>query len=198
MNRTRTADFSKEAADYYSEENYFNYQFEQDSVKVAYFVKPAGFHPFKEKPTEQTTLLAPGTIAPNWTLYDTDDKKTSLSEFKGKIVLLDFFFVGCIPCIQSLATLDNLQNKYKNKAFVILSLSTRDSKKLVKEFKESQHIKNRMYPNGGDVANLYFAKGAPTFYLIDREGKISTVVEGYTDSFEKKMSGIIDTLIKKD
>jgi peroxiredoxin len=196
LNRVRTADFSKEVANYYTEENYFNYQVEQDTINAAYFAVPAGFHPFKEKPIEQTALLAPGTTAPEWTLYDTDDKKTSLSEFKGKIVLMDFFFVGCIPCIQSLTSLDNLQKKYKNKNFVLLSLSTRDSKKLVKEFKESQHIKNKMYPNGADVANAYRAFSAPTFYLIDKEGKIVSIIESYSDGFEKKISGQIDALIE--
>lgn len=194
LNRVRTADFSKEVANYYTEENYFNYQLERDAINAAYFAAPAGFHPVKEKPIEQTSLLAPGTLAPEWTLYDTDDRKTSLSEFKNKIILLDFFFVGCVPCIQSLASLDNLQKKYENKNFVILSLSTRDSKKLVKEFKESQHIKNKMYPDGGDVANLYRAHGAPTFYLLDKEGKILSVVEGYSNDFENKISGLIDAL----
>jgi thioredoxin-related protein len=70
-----------------------------------------------------------------------------------------------------LAALDGLQKKYENKNFLILSLNTRDNKKLVKEFKESQHVKNNMYPDGGDVANLYRAHGAPTFYMIDKEGK---------------------------
>ena len=197
LNRVRTADFSKEVANYYTEENYFNYQVEQDTINETNFAVPAGFHPFKEKPVEQTTLLVPGTIAPEWTLYDTDDSKTSLSDFKGKIVLMDFFFVGCVPCIQSLASLDNLQKKYENKNFVLLSLSTRDSKRLVKEFKESQHVKNKMYPNGADVANVYRAYSAPTFYLIDKVGKIVSVIEGYSDGFEKKMSGQIDALIEK-
>ncbi|WP_299291542.1 TlpA disulfide reductase family protein [uncultured Mucilaginibacter sp.] len=196
LNRVRAADFSKDVADYYIEENYFNYQVEQDTINATYFAVPAGFHPFKEKPIEQTTLLVPGTTAPEWTLYDTDDRKTSLSEFKGKIVLMDFFFVGCVPCIQSLASLDNIQKKYENKSFVLLSLSTRDSKKLVKEFKESQRITNKMYPNGADVANAYRAYSAPTFYLIDKEGKIVSVIEGHPDGFEKKLSGQIDALIE--
>ena len=195
LNRVRSADFSKEVANYYTEENYFNYQLDQDTIDTAYFAAPAGFHPYKEKPPEETTLLLPGTTAPEWTLYDTDDRKTSLSEFKGKIVLLDFFFVGCVPCIQSLAALDNLQKKYKNKNFVLLSISTKDSKKLVKEFKESQHIKNKMYANGADVAKAYHAYAAPTFYLINKEGKIVRVTEGYADGFEKKMTDAIDALL---
>jgi thiol-disulfide isomerase/thioredoxin len=116
---------------------------------------------------------------------------------KGKIVLMDFFFVGCVPCMNALAPLDKLHEKYKNKNFVILSISDRDSKKLVTAFKKIQRIKNQIYPHGGDVAKLYHMTVAPTFYFIDKEGKIASVLDGYSDDFEKKMSAIIDNLLKK-
>jgi peroxiredoxin len=194
--RSRTADFGKEVTNYYTEDIYFNYKIDQDNIDKAYFAIPEGFHPYKGKPNEQAALLTPGKIAPDWTLYDTDGRKTSLSQLKGKIVLLDFFFVGCVPCMHTLAPLDNLYEKYKNKDFVILSISTRDNKKLVTAFKDSQHIKNQMYPGGGDVAELYHVTMAPTFYFIDQEGKIANVFSDLPDDLEKKMSAIIDNLIK--
>jgi peroxiredoxin len=197
LTRARTADFGKEVTNYYTEENYFNYKINQDSINTAYFAMPEGFHPPKEKPKEQTALLAPGTNAPDWTLYDTDDKKTSLSQMKGKIVLLDFFFVGCVPCMNALAPLDKLHEKYKNKNFAMLSISDRDSKKLVTAFKKNQRIKNQMYPTGGDVAKLYHITGAPTFYFIDKEGKIASSIIGYADDFEQKATSIIDNLLNK-
>src|SRR5262249_44141251 len=114
-----------------------------------------------------------------------------------KVVLLDFFFVGCGNCMSSLAPLNRLDEKYKNSGFAILSISDRDSKKLVTEFRKVQRIKNKMYPNAGDVAKLYHITAAPTFYLIDKEGKIVNVTLGYSDDFEKKMTDIIDVLLKK-
>lgn len=54
-----------------------------------------------------------------------------------------------------------------------------------------------MYPNGGDVAELYNMTAAPTFYFIDQEGKIACVVDGYSNDFENKMSAIMDSLLKK-
>ncbi|SEA51546.1 peroxiredoxin family protein [Pedobacter hartonius] len=109
MTRSRTADFGKEVVNYYTEESFFNYKIDQENINTAYFAIPEGFHPPKAKPVdEQTVLLAPGTIAPDWTLYDTDNKKTSSSQLKGKIVLLDFFFVGRGPCMKTLVPLDNL------------------------------------------------------------------------------------------
>ena len=53
-----------------------------------------------------------------------------------------------------------------------------------------------MFPNGNEVANLYHADGAPTFYLLDQQGKIASYIYGYEDTFEKKITGTIDELIK--
>lgn len=195
--RARTNSFGKEVTDYYTQEGYFNYKTDQDHIDRDYFNIPAGYHPPKEIPKAETALLAMGISAPDWTLYDTEGKKTTLSLLKGKVVLLDFFFVGCVPCMSALGPLERFAERYKDKGFVILSISDRDNKKLVAEFKKAQRIKNQMYPDGGNVAGLYHATAAPTFYLIDQEGKIINVVVGYADDFEKKMSVIIDNLLKK-
>lgn len=197
LTKARIADYGKEAGNYYAEESYFNYKVDQNDINPAYFAIPESFHPPKPKPAEQMALLTPGTVAPDWILYDTDDKKTSLSELKGKIVLLDFFFVGCGPCMQALAPLDKFHERYKNSGFTILSISDRDSKKLVTELKKALRIQNQMYPNARDVAKLYHVTAAPTFYLIDKKGKIANVMLGYGDDFEKKMTDIIDNLLKK-
>lgn len=195
--RARTADFGKEVENYYTEDRYFNYKINQSDIDTAYFAIPAGSHPQKYRPSEQTALLSPGIAAPDWTLYDTDDKKTSLSQMRGKIVLLDFFFVGCRPCMQALAPLDKFYERFKNNNFIILSISDRDNKKLVTELKKTQRIRNQMYPNAADVAKVYHVTAAPTFYLIDKKGKIANVVLGYNDDFEKKMADLIDSLLKK-
>lgn len=189
--------YGKEVENYYAEENYFNYKIDQDDINAAYFAIPASFHLARQKPAEQPALLAPGTVAPDWTLYDTNGKKTSLSALKGKIVLLDFFFVGCGPCMRTLAPLDKFYERYTNSGFTILSISDRDSKKQVTEFEKVQRIKNQMYPDAHDVAKLYHVTAAPTFYLIDKKGKIANVVLGCGDDFEKKMTDIIENLLKK-
>ena len=193
--RSRTADFGKEVTDYFTEDKYFNYKINDDDISTALFSVPAGFSELKKKPATETALLKPGIVAPDWTLEDTDGAKTSLSKLKGKVILLDFFFVGCTYCFSTLAPLDRLDKKYKNKGLEILSISNRDNNKLLTKFKKVQKIKNKMYPNGSEVAKLYHMTDAPTFYFIDRQGKIASVVNGYSDDFEKKMTAIIDGLL---
>ena len=194
--RGRNNSFGKEITTSYTEHTYLNFKINETNLDASSFKMPQEYHLPDQKPEEQAALLTVGTMAPNWTLYDTEGKKTSLSQLKGKVVLLDFFFVGCLPCMYTLEPLDKLHAKYKRKNVVILSISDRDNKKLVTVFKKAQKIKNQMYPNGNNVAKQYNVKAAPVFYFVDQQGKIASVVEGYEEGFEKKMTGIIDNLIK--
>lgn len=193
LTKARTADFGKEAVDYYVQESYFNFKIEQKNINADYFSVPKGFKPYKR---QEVALLTPGTLAPDWTLYNTEGKRTSLSQLKGKVILLDFFFIGCTGCMQTLAPLDKLYEKYRNKNLVILSISERDNKQLVTAFKKSQRIKNQMFPDGGNVTKLYHTTVFPTFYLIDQEGKIADVVTGYSDGFANKIAALIDNISK--
>ncbi|WP_166641847.1 peroxiredoxin family protein [Pedobacter duraquae] len=195
--RSRSADFGKEITDYYVEFSYFNFKTDLNTINTAYFAMPEGYHVAKKKSPEETAPLQQGTKAPDWTLSDSDGNKVSLSQLRGKVVLLDFFFVGCVPCLKTLAPLDKLYEKYSKGKLAILSISIRDSKKLVAEYKATQRIKNQVFPDGGNVAKLYHVNSFPTVYIVDRDGKITNVVSYSSDDFEKKMSGIIDGLIKK-
>jgi len=195
LTRARTADFGIAAADYYVQESYDNFVIGQESINATYFSIPKGFKLYKQP--EKISLLVPGTAAPDWTLYNTEGKKTSLSSLKGKVVLLDFFFIGCTGCMQTLAPLDKLYEKFKTKNLVLLSISVRDNNQSIKAFKKNQRIKNPMFANGGNVAKLYNAAVFPTFYLIDTKGRITDVVNEYTDGLERKITTLIDNSAKQ-
>jgi peroxiredoxin len=142
-------------------------------------------------------LLTPGTVAPDWTLYTTEGKPISLAQLKGKVILIDFFFIGCGNCMESLQSLDKIYSKYKDRNFVLVSISNRDSRKSVTAFKEKYKIKNTVCGDAADVAKLYHMPGAPLFYCIDMEGKIADVTYGYKDDFEAKTTALIDGLLSK-
>jgi len=193
--KSRNANTGNGTTDAYSEIHYFDYKFNQDNIDIASMTPPKGFDPAKEPPV--VPLLATGTAAPDWTLYATNGKKISLSQLKGKVILLDFFFIGCIPCMQSIKPLNNLHEKYKGQNVAIVSISDRDSSKKVMTFKEKYNIKYPMYGNEADVAKLYHVTAGPTFYFINKEGKIADVNVGYSDDFEERVTSIINNLLNK-
>jgi peroxiredoxin len=178
---------------FYSENRYFDYKFDQDNIDIASMSIPKGFHPPKERPA----LLTSGSIAPDWTLYAADGKKMSLTQMKGKVVLLDFYFIGCTGCMLSIKPLNKLYEKYKNQDVVIASITERDSKKSVLAFDKNYKIKYPGYVDAADVVKSYHIGAFPTFYFIDKEGKIAKVMDGYGDDFEEKVTSIIDSLLNK-
>ena len=97
----------------------------------------------------------------------------------------------------SLRSLDNIYEKYRNQNFVITSLTERDSKKSVLAFDKIYHIKYPGYIDASDAVKSYHVTGFPTFYFIDKEGKIASVLVGYSDNFEEKAITIIDDLLKR-
>ena len=192
--KSRNAGTGDGITNYYSENRYFNYKFNQDNIDLARMNIPKWFHPHKEHP--KVPLLAPGTAAPDWTLYDAEGKKISLRQMQGKVILLDFFFIGCGACMEALKPLNRLHEKYKNQNVAVVSMTFRDNKKSVSRFEKNYHIKYPIYIDAGDVVKLYHIEGFPTFYFIDEEGKIANSVVGYADDFEAKATSVIDGLLK--
>jgi thiol-disulfide isomerase/thioredoxin len=135
----RIIGFGDRAINSYIEIRYADYTFDQRNISIASFTIPKGFHQRKE--WIPSNLLLPGTVAPDWTLYTADGKKLSLTQMKGKVVLLDFYFIGCTGCMLSLKPLNNLYEKYKNQNVLIASITERDSEKSVLAFEEQYGIK---------------------------------------------------------
>ena len=194
MRGRNKSSFGDAIEDFYDEVRYFDYKFDQAGIDIATFTVPKGFHPPLKGPAPPA-LLAPGTIAPNWTLYDANGKKASLAQMKGKVVLLDFYYIGCYGCMLSLKPLNAMREKYNNMNVVIASITERDNEKAVLAFEKQYHIKYPGYINAADIVKSYHVNAFPTFYFIDKEGKIANVTVGYTDDFEEKATSIIDGLL---
>jgi peroxiredoxin len=178
---------------YYDETRYFDYKLDSPGITDANFVIPKGFKPRENKTAPE--LLAVGTIAPDWTLYDVNGKQVSLSQLKGKVVMLDFYYIGCSGCMASINPLNAIHEKFKNKDLIIASLTARDSKKAVLDFDKRYKIKYPGYINAADVVRSYHVAAFPTFYFIDKKGKIGNVLVGYTDDFEEKVTTVINNLL---
>lgn len=181
-------------SDYYDERRYFDYRFNQAGVNAARFSVPAGFRPRKENAVQQA-LLTSGGVAPDWTLYDVKGNRVSLSQMKGKVVVMDFYFIGCAGCMLSIKPLNTIYEKYKNKDVIILSLSERDHKNAVLAFKKQYKIKYSGYIDAAGVVKAYHVTTYPTYYFIDKEGKVASTFVGYNDDFEQKIITHIERLL---
>ncbi|HEY1374857.1 MAG TPA: TlpA disulfide reductase family protein [Candidatus Binatia bacterium] len=112
------------------------------------------------------------SATPDFTLVDPSGKKVSLKEYRGKLVMLNFWATWCVPCREEMPAMERLYQQYKNKGFVILGVDVKDSKKdafgFLKELKISYPI---VLDPDGEVGLLYGAWGLPTTYLIGPKGE---------------------------
>ncbi|HEX9828477.1 MAG TPA: redoxin family protein [Flavobacteriaceae bacterium] len=139
---------------------------------------------------------SPGVIAPDFTLKTPDGNEFSLSQTKGKYVLLDFWASWCKPCRASYPHLKEVYSKYKDKGFEVLAVSTdSDHKAWKKAIKEDQttwiHVIDTFNRPGfpSDTGTLYAVPFLPTTYLLDPNGKI-LAKNLHADELDAKMKDI--------
>ncbi len=119
--------------------------------------------------------------APGFTLVDTKGKKVSLSDYKGKIVILDFWATWCPPCRKGIPDLIDIQKKYKNKVVIIgISVDT-DTKDKVPSFIRDIRINYTVLYATPEVVQSYGnIEAIPTSFVIDKKGKIVNQFVGLT------------------
>lgn len=141
---------------------------------------------------EPKAPLRPGEIAPDWRLVSTGGDTLSLSDFKGDLVLMDFFFVSCPACIEILPDLKKLHEKYKDSGLHIIGLDKIDSQKILEYFIGRHGIEYPVLLSNWQVDEAYCISGYPTTYLIGRDGKVLfSHVGGYNHATLERLDSII-------
>lgn len=124
-----------------------------------------------------------GDVSPNWELVSSKGQKVALSDFKGELVLIDFFYTSCPPCVQVLPILNSLYKKYKSYGFNIVGISRNDTKNTLESYIKRNEIHYPLLLGNQNVNSAYNVAFNPTTYLIDREGKILFYHVGVYDQF---------------
>lgn len=136
-----------------------------------------------EAPEPKKPLVSLSTALKDWTLPSYIPNKTdsvSLYRYRGKIVLLDFWIKTCGPCLASFQHLNELQQKFGNDAFQLLSINTEDSEKDIAFFYKKYKPVYKMLFEGGKLAEEYGVSSYPTCILLDKAGRII-----YAGGFDK-------------
>jgi len=115
--------------------------------------------------------------APDFELPGLDGKMYSLKELKGKVVVLNFWFIACKPCVNEMGVLSDIKNKYGPAKVVFLALSL-DGKDAVKTFLQHHQFNYIILPGAAGVHKKYNLNAYPTSVVIDSRGKISFVQIG--------------------
>ena len=121
--------------------------------------------------------------APDFTLSDIDGKKVRLGDFKGKVIVLNFWSTTCAPCVAEIPSLNTLYRDQKGSGLVVLGISVDRSSKPVRELADKLRI---TYPLLMDsLQEIYFDTyalfGQPVSIVIDRAGLVQEKLLGEVD-----------------
>jgi cytochrome c biogenesis protein CcmG, thiol:disulfide interchange protein DsbE len=122
-----------------------------------------------------------GKTAPDFTLQDTDHKVT-LSQFRGQVVVLNFWATWCPPCVEELPSLINMQGRMREKGVTVLSVSIDVDADTYHRFIK-QHQVNLLTIRDPEQKSsaLYGTFGWPETYIIDRDGVVRRKLVGPVD-----------------
>jgi cytochrome c biogenesis protein CcmG, thiol:disulfide interchange protein DsbE len=129
--------------------------------------------------------------APDFTLKSIDGQPVTLSSFRGKVVLLDFWATWCTPCRSEIPRFIEWQQKYGDKGLVVLGVSMDDSTKDAANYAREMKMTYPVVMATSDVADSYGGVlGLPVNLLISRDGRIISKDVGATDlnALEKQIA----------
>src|ERR687892_292551 len=157
----------------------------QPSRKVINYKLVSNLQEMKDHPT-----------APHFSLPNLKGENVSLSGFRGKLLLLNFWASWCIPCREEMPAMERLYQRHKDLGFVILGVNVKDNKKSALSFVRELNI---TFPIGfdpnGEVGLLYGAWGLPTTYLIDTKGIALARAWGPADWYSPGARGLIKKIL---
>jgi peroxiredoxin len=149
-----------------------------------------------DTPTKNSDPLTPeydpnaapevGKMAPDFVKKDTSGTSVSLKQFRGKVVLIDFWATWCGPCVASLPELQKHWQKFNNRNFMVLSVSLDYDPAEWRSFINAYRIGwvNLLdTESGGSVTQLYNVDAIPMTLLVGRDGKI-IAADHYIDNLD--------------
>jgi thiol-disulfide isomerase/thioredoxin len=134
--------------------------------------------------------------SPDWTANDVTGQSHSLKDYRGKIILLDFWSCNCGPCIVAMPYLNQLEDVYINRPVVFLGMNTGDSSDDIKKKMEEMRLRNTQLLFGGK-SNIYNVSAIPVLILIDQKGIVRFQNTGWDDTEKGPLRAQIDQLLDK-
>ena len=107
-----------------------------------------------------------------------EGKKVSLSDYKGKVVLVNFWATWCGPCKQEIPTLVELQKKYGAQGFEILGLVSNDDMGKAMAFAKSNEMTWPQLSATPEIGGAYGIRAIPASFIVNRKGEVAASIEG--------------------
>ncbi len=140
------------------------------------------------------------TKAPDFSMSDLNSNAVKLADFKGKVILIDFWASWCVPCKKSMPHIIDLYNNRTDSSFIVIAVNVDEDRSKINDFARSINAEFPfpvIFDKESKLPDLYHIEGMPTTIIIDKEGIIRFKETGFTDEIKEKMDSKIKELLVK-
>jgi len=130
------------------------------------------------------------------TFFDLNGKEVKISDYSGKVIFLNLWATWCPPCRKEMPEMEKLNEKFKDKNFVMIAVSVGEDNKTVKNFLSKNKYKFPIFTdNKRDIETKYSTGSIPTTYIIDKNGNILAQFIGAREWYSKEAISLIEKLL---
>jgi thiol-disulfide isomerase/thioredoxin len=149
-------------------------------------------------PARASVPLAAGAPAPGFQLDSLDGKPVNLADYKGQVVMLNFWASWCGPCRQEMPILEQMHKQYHSKGFTLVGVNVEpDSRAALKWLKGMPVSFPILFDHESVASKLYEVQGMPNTVIIDRQGRVRFIHRGYQAGEENEYLDQIRSLIRE-
>lgn len=142
-------------------------------------------------PGRLLALPQTGQPAPPFKVITTSGQPVSLDNYRGYVLVIDFFATWCQPCRRSIPHLIRMNQKYGKQGLQILGMSAdEDGERVIKSFIEERRINYPVALAGESVTSDFGVRSVPVMFIIDKKGKVAEVYRGFSDEIGHSMEEI--------
>ena len=142
--------------------------------------------------------VSPALAAPGFTLPDMDGEMQSLEDFRGRVVMLNFWATWCPPCRREMPSMQRLYEKYRERGLTVVAVNQFEDPDLVFEFAGRLSLEPTfpiLFDRESRVSEQYGVKGLPTTYLLDKAGRIQFRAIGGREFDHPEVEALIESLL---
>lgn len=156
-----------------------------------------GFDAWLAEKTEKQSSAAPGDKkpAPGFDVKTLDGEPLRLNELKGKVVVLNFWYIGCVPCQVEMPSLNKLVEEFKLGEVIFIGFALDDESRL-REFLIKIPFKYKIVGGSSSIAKQYGASAYPTHIIINKKGLVEFTITGGSPDIQEKLRPLIQGLFK--